>query len=209
MGGYYKLGKYDARQLSMMVGQLSTERSRVARAHMTLFLWSQMQSNGKPCPFFRTGIKSLSTECDVTQKAARAFLGRAEEYGWLVRVGEERNKMGRFTKRTFRWVAEEAADAADMDLDEWLMKVGGMPQKGHMGMPQKGHMRGVKSQQIRAYGYAPDPCKTAGKSGGSGTLQSTEYSEEGVPRHSSGVVARPPIVTDEGYEIVPCPWGDG
>ena len=189
MGGYYKLDKHEARQLSMMVGQLATDRSRVSRAHMALFLWSQMQANGKPCPFFRTGIRTLAHECGVTSKAARTFIECAEERGWIVRVGDERNRSGQYTKRTFLWVAEEAAEESDRGLDEWLRSVGGVPQKGHGGVPQKGHTGGTKPQQVRAHGCAPDHDETAGSEVGPGTHQSTEYSEGDATRLSPEVEA--------------------
>lgn len=188
-GGYYPIYPYDARQLSVMIGQLSTDRSRVNRAQMTLYLWSQMQHTGKPCPYIRTGVRTLAKECGVTEKTARSFLEKAEALGWIVRLGSEKNKGGQFTKRTFIWVAEEAAEQSGHDVTEWLEVMGGVPQKGHGGVPQTGHTTREQPQEKGAHRCALNPIKTAGSEGGSGTHQSTEYSEGDAARISFEVDA--------------------
>lgn len=202
MGGYYRLGSYDARRLATMIGALSTDRSRVGRAGMALFCWSQMQAKGKPCPLFRVGYRTIARECDVTPRAAQKFVEKAVELGFIVELGEEVNRDGKYVKRTFSWVAEEAADDAGMDLGEWLRKVGGCNPNGLQGCNPTGLDVGAKSQQVGLQGCNPTPCE-------SDTHQSTEYSEGGARSDSPSTVESGafPIVTADGLIIPPKPDG--
>lgn len=177
MGGWYRLGPYDARQLGTMVGETCTGRSRVQRATMALWCWSQMQASGRPCPHFTAGIRRIADGCEVSVKAARTFLERLEDEGWVVRVGTVRNKGGEFTKRTFLWVAEEAAEKAGTSLDEWLGSLGGVPQKGHTG--------GYFSQGKGAHRCALNPPKRA--------HIREQSSQRGALRLSAGAEAQAPF----------------
>ncbi len=176
-GGWYKLGAYDAKMICSMVGAISDARSRPQRGRMALYCWSQMHDKSKPCPCFRVGLRTIANKCEVSVKTARAFMDRAERDGYIIRLGKVINKRGSYEKRTFVWVAEEAADNDGMELDEWLQKVGGCAQIG-------AHPR-VPNKEVRAHGCAQTP-------EGKGTHQSTEYSEEGVSRPSFEVGARTP-----------------
>lgn len=174
MGGWYKLGEFDARQLALMIGQLSNDRNRVKRAEVALFLWSQMKKSGKPCPHFTIGLRTIAERCDTTPMVVRRFVERAEGDGWLVRVGTERNKGGEFTKRTFRWVAEEAADSSGLDFDDWVSKVRskGVSKSEHTGVSRSEHTPPVKSQQKRTHRCVQNP-----PSLNTHTEYSSEYSE--------------------------------
>ena len=177
MAGYYPLGSYDAHRLAQMIGQMSNGRNRVARADMTLWCWSRMLRNGRPCPHFTAGIRTIRDACGVSTMAARCFLERAEELGWLVRLGETRNKQGRYTKRTFSWVAEEAAEDAGMGLEEWLESVGGYVVKTTDGCVVSATDPVSKAQQ-----KTTDGCVVS--AGGNNTQQRAELSEKSALRSS-------------------------
>lgn len=157
-GGYYPLGAYDAHRLAVMIGQMSDARNRVQRADMALFCWSKMLRGGRPCPHFTAGIRTIRDACGVSDMAARCFLERAESLGWLVRLGEVTNRSGRFTRRTFLWVAEEAAENAGMGLDEWLAEVGGSVVPTTDGSVVHPTHPGTKSQQVTTDGSVVSPC---------------------------------------------------
>ena len=167
--GYYPLGAYDAHRLALMIGQLSDARTRVQRADMALYCWSRMVRGGKPCPNFTVGIRTLMRECGVTERVARGFLERAEGMGWVLRLGEVSNRSGRFERRTFLWVAEEAADQSGMGLDEWLESVGVRRLTVRPPTPETSDPV-CKSQQNTSDPSDVSPC-------GNVTHQSTEYSE--------------------------------
>lgn len=203
MGGWYKLDEESARQLAVMQEQLSSDRNRTSRNYMILFLWAQMLSNGKPCPHFKTGTRTLANRCGVSDKTARALIESAERAGWIVQLGESRDGNGRHVRRTFRWVAEEAAENDGISLDEWLLKVGGVPLEGRMGVPLEGRTPTYQPQQKRAHGCALGTNETAGSEGGQGALQSTEYSEGDAARLSLTVEA----LANDGLELPPLPDG--
>lgn len=174
---FYKLGRFDAHRLALMIGQMSDSRNRVQRADMTLYCWSRMVRSGRPCPHFALGIRTLMRECGVTEREARGFLERAERLGWIIRVGESRSRSGRYEKRTFLWVAEEAADDDGMALDEWLESKGVRRLTVRPPTPETSDPV-IKAQQKTSDGSDVSPC-------GNVTHQSTEYSERSAPHSLS------------------------
>ena len=166
---YYKLGRFDAHRLAAMIGQLSDSRNRVQRADMALYCWSRMVRSGKPCPYFALGIRTLMRECGATEREARGFLERAERLGWILRVGEIRSRSGRYERRTFLWVAEEAADEAGMGLDEWLESEGVRRSTVRPPNPETSDPV-IKAQQKTSDGSDVSAGRNV-------THQSTEYSE--------------------------------
>lgn len=206
---YGKLHAYDARQLGVMIGQLSSDRSRVNRALLALHCFSQLIDNGRPCPYFRVGIRTMSRECGTSVGAARKFVERAEESGWIVCLSPDEH--GKYVKRTFSWIAEEAADGAGMDVEDWLEKVVGVHRKVHRGVHQPVHTVVHQDQQIGAHQCAPTLAEAQVEPPvfeGRYTQQSTEYSERGgVARPSSEVGPGTPIVLGNGMVLPPRPEG--
>lgn len=207
-GNYYKIGYYDVRNLALMIGQLSDSRNRVKRAEMVLFCWHKMWSNRTPCDYFTCGIKTIAEKCAVSEKAARCFLERAESDGWLIRIGTLKNKTGEYVKRTFVWVAEEAAESKGMSLSEWLAAM------------DADFDDGVGYALLRAEGYAPQGAGSlpfpSGKRAegyalsaeGKGIQQNAKHSEGGrfaSPTHS-GLLA--PLDGMEEADLTPA-WMDG
>ena len=202
--GYYPLGSFDAHHLARMIGQMSDGRNRVARADMALYCWSRMRHKGKPCPYFTVGIRTIRQECHVTERAARGFLERAEELGWLLRVGEVTNKTGRYAKRTFVWVAEEAADDAGMALDDWLESMGVCRANVRPLMAETSDPS-LKVQQNTSDPSDVSPC-------GNVTHQSTKYSEGGALHSplSGGEYGAPYGGVEDLYDLDLAPvWMDG
>lgn len=204
--GYYPLGAYDAHRLALMIGQLSDSRTRVKRADMALYCWSRMVRSGSPCPNFTVGIRTVAQECGVSEMAARGFLERAEGAGWLVRVGTVRRRWpgggGEYVKRTFLWVAEEAADQSGMGLDEWLESVGVCSQN-NTPYPRETTHPLEKAQQNSTRGSVESPC-------GNNTHQSTEYSESSALHSLTECEsAALPGPVDYGVDLTPEWMGGG
>lgn len=183
MGGWYKLGSYDAHQLANVIGQVTSDRNRVARADMALFLFSQINGKAEPCPCFTTGIRTLAKECRVTPRVAQRFMERMEADGHIVCLGESKTKGGRYQRRTFAWMAEEAAEDAGMPLGEWLRMVGGVTD----GVTESGYTPPNISQQEWLHGCNQTPPTLV-------THQSAEHSEDGALRLSANAEAQAPII---------------
>ena len=196
-GSFYQLGKHDARHLATMIDQLSDARNREKRAHMILFCWSRMMKNGNPCPCFTLGIRTIADECGAREHVARSFIDRAEQMGWMLRVGTVRKKWpgggGEFVKRTFAWVAEEAASAAGMSLGEWLESVGVCEPNSTPPTLETAHPQ-TKAQQSSADPRAKSPC-------GNSTHQSTEYSEKCTRYSSSTGTEYPEPIDPSEYDV--------
>lgn len=111
MGGWYKLDADDARHLAQIAGTFTDPRSSEKRHRMLLYCYSQIQSRAKPCPSFKTGIRTIAKDCDVSFSTARRFLESMEGQGWVVRVGSGKDSRGSFERRTFWWIAEDGGCA--------------------------------------------------------------------------------------------------
>ena len=184
MGGWYKLRDVDAHMLTAAMESFSDSRSHNKRMNMLLYCWSQMQDKGRPCAYFSVGLRTIAKECEVSFKSARCFIETLEEQGWIVDLGEDDARKNSYTKRTFSWIADEAGISL------------GVPQRVPQRVPLQGHTLGhtpaFHSQQIGAHRCALDLSVSAGRRGGSGTHQSTEYSEGryAPPSSSAGGAAR-------------------
>ena len=161
MGGWYRLDYQAVLRLGEMIDAACCETGetqlRARRATVILYCWHKMQSGGKPCPYFQVGMRTVANDCGVSRDSVRYLFQRLEEDGWLVDLGEVKNKGGKYRRRTFWWVAEEAGiNPATQDEG------------------------GRKSQQTTPHPWGVPPHKTAGREGVGSPHQSTEYSESAV-----------------------------
>ena len=198
MADWYKLGRLDALMLGTMIGQMSNDGNRVVRAQMALFCWSQMHANAKPCPCFRVGVRTMAKQCGTTPRVAQRFIERAEETGWIVSLGTVKTSGGRYVKRTFAWVADEAADNAGMRIDEWVKSVGGVTTTGYMGVTTSGYTPGCFPSKSGYMGVTSTLEKSQVNEGVTDTYQSTEYSE-GVSRLTADAETRPTADSFEAW----------
>lgn len=104
MAGWCKLDEGAAHRLSEIMATFSSPRSRVQRIDMLLFCYSQTRTNGKPCPYFVLGQRTIAKHCLVSIGTARRFLESMESQGWFVRIGD--SEQGEYQKRAFWWFAE-------------------------------------------------------------------------------------------------------
>ena len=105
MSGWYKLDEEAAHRLSEIIATFSP-KSRAQRTHMLLYCYSKTIASGKPCPYFKVGQRTISKGCHVSVGTARRFLESMDEQGWFVKVGKSEH--GRYQKRTFWWLADDA-----------------------------------------------------------------------------------------------------
>lgn len=104
MAGWCKLDEGAAHRLSEIMATFSSPRSRAQRIDMLLFCYSQTRTNGKPCPYFALGQRTIAKHCLVSIGTARRFLESMEIQGWFVRIGD--SEQGEYQKRAFWWFAE-------------------------------------------------------------------------------------------------------
>lgn len=121
MAGWYKMDETDAFNLAEIQYSFVDRRSRYKRLRMLNFIWSRINSKGKPCPYFCLGQRTIAEKCDVSVGTVRRFIESLESDGRVVRVGD--GYAGETPKRTFWWIAESAANDAGVPTDIWLKKV--------------------------------------------------------------------------------------
>jgi len=112
VGGWSKLRPTDARQLANVLATFNDSRNATVRQHMLLYCFSQLQSSGKPCQYFTCGMRTIARECGTTFATARAFMDAMERDGIIVRL-RHGNNAGKYVRRTFWWLAEEAGCAVE------------------------------------------------------------------------------------------------
>ena len=95
------------------------KRSAKAYNRMLLVCFANLYYKGK-VPYFNLGYRELAKRCGCSHKTARRFLKYLEDDEQIIELGTESvSRMGKFTKRTFWWLAEDM----------------GEPQKGRTGEP--------------------------------------------------------------------------
>ena len=188
MGGWYKLDANDARHLGTI---LDTVRSDALARHsqMLLYCWSQMQSNGKPCPYFALGIRRIANECGASRKSAEKFISRLERDGFLIDVGMQKSGRNTYVKRTFWWVAEQFEIPESGQVKPQINSAFSQIEGGQVG--EKGGrvlLKGDTSDEKRR--KKGDTSEAFSQIEG-GHIQSTEYSE-GASRSSASAEALAP-----------------
>ena len=113
MPGFGKLREKDALNISYLLAEFKPSTHAVY-VRMLLYCFSNIQSRGKPCPYFNVGTRQMASHCNTSVRQARYMIETLEERGMIVNLGEEtktrRNadkSFGTYTKRTFWWIAEE------------------------------------------------------------------------------------------------------
>lgn len=185
MGGWYKLDADDARHLGTILDTVRSD-ALARHSHMLLYCWSQMQSKGKPCPYFAIGIRRIADECGTSRKSAEKFIARLEREGFLVNVGMKKVCRNTYVKRTFWWVAEQCGIPEGGQVKPQINSAFSQIEGGQVS--EKGGrvlLKGDTSTKKRR--KKGDTSNTFSQIEG-GHIQSTEYSED-ASRFSAGAEA--------------------
>ena len=107
MGGFYKFRESDVEGLTLMLSHIPQQSfDRRCRMALTCLANTWADPARCPVPFFSLGQRTLAERTGETARACQKFFEQMERDGWIVRVGTETNRGGRFVLRTFSWMAE-------------------------------------------------------------------------------------------------------
>lgn len=159
MPGYYKLREKDALNLSYLLAEFKPSTHAIY-IRMLLYCFSNIRSNGKPCPYFNVGYRQMAEHCEASVRQARWVIETLESQGLIVNLGTEtvkardgKGKPGTYTRRTFWWIA-----------DEWGVPLSGvengtppMQNQGENGTHQRASLsrEGAKRHSAGAEALAP------------------------------------------------------
>lgn len=105
--GFYKFRESDVEGLTLMLshmqGQTFDKRCRMVLVCLANTWEDESKS---PCPFFSLGQRTLAEKVGESPRSCQKFFESMERDGWIVRLGQLTNRGGRFTMRTFAWMAE-------------------------------------------------------------------------------------------------------
>ena len=151
MPGWYKLRDKDAINLMQLLSEFRVDTHKVYSGMLGV-CFSNIQSKGKPCPYFNIGYRQMADKCGASPQQAQRMIEKLERRGLIVNLGTESVKKkdnkgspGSYVKRTFWWIAEEWGCIGNSPLsDTPLMKNPALSDTHQRATPSKGG-RGVSA----------------------------------------------------------------